>query len=61
MKPSQFAALIGFLFIAVWAALDFGDAIACLLGTLVFYLAFALYTGALSLADLQQRVSDTRR
>ena len=61
MKPTQFAALLGFLFIAAWAALDFGDAIACLVGTAVFYLAYALYSGKLSLADLQQRISSPRR
>jgi hypothetical protein len=32
MKTTQFAALLGFLFIAAWAALDFGDAILCLIG-----------------------------
>ena len=61
MKPTQFAALLGFLFVAAWAALDFGDAIACLLGTAVFYLAYALYAGELDLADIQQRASRTRR
>ena len=61
MTPTQFAALIGFLFAAVWAALDFGDAILCLVCAAVFSLAFALYRGTLSLADLQQRVSQPRR
>ena len=61
MKPTQFAALLGFLFIAAWAALDFGEAIACLVGAAIFYLAFALYTGKLSLADLQHRASRPRR
>ena len=61
MKPTQFAALLGFLFVAAWAALDFGDAIACLVGAAVFYVAFALYHGELNLADLQQRASRPRR
>ena len=61
MKPTQFAALLGFLFIAAWAALDFGDAIACLLGAAVFSIAPALYHGELDLPDLQQRASRTRR
>jgi hypothetical protein len=61
MKPTQFAALLGFLFIAVWAALDFGDAILCLIGAAIFYLGFALYQGELRLDDLQERVSPNRR
>ncbi len=61
MKPTQFAALLGFLFIAAWTALDFGDAIACLAGTAAFYLAVALYTGELSLADIQERASRPRQ
>jgi hypothetical protein len=61
MKPTQFAALFGFLFAVVWAALDFGDAILCLVCAAVFCLAYALYTGALSLSDLQDRFSQPRR
>ena len=61
MKPTQMAALLGFLFAVVWAALDFGDAILCLVCAAVFYLAFALYSGELSLSDIQQRVSQPRR
>jgi len=57
MKTTQFAALLGFLFIATWAALDFGDAIACLIGAAVFWLAAALHSGELDVADLQQRAS----
>ena len=61
MKPTQFAALLGFLFIAAWAALNFGDAILCLIGAAVFWAAAALYTGELDLADLQQRTSGRAR
>jgi hypothetical protein len=61
MKPPQFAALLGFLFVAVWAAGDFGDAILCLIGAAVFYLVSALYQGELSLDELQQRLSPNRR
>ena len=61
MKPTQFAALLGFLFAVVWAALDFGDAILCLICAAVFYAAFAIYSGELSLSDIQDRVSQQRR
>ena len=61
MKPTQFAALLGFLFVAVWAAGDFGDAILCLIGAAIFYLAYSLYRGELSLDELQQRLSSSRR
>ena len=61
MTSTQFAALLGFLFAAVWAALDFGDAILCLICAAVFYLAHGLYSGQLSLDDLQQRATQSRR
>jgi len=60
MRPQNFAGLIGFLFVAAWAALDFGDAILCLIGAAIFYLAAAVYTGELDLADLQQRAGGPR-
>lgn len=55
MTPPYFAALIGFLFVAAWAALGLGDAVLCLLGAAVFYAVTAFYRGELDLADLQQR------
>ncbi len=60
MKPQQLAALIGFLFVAAWATVSFGDAVLCLVGAAVFYLATAFYRGELDLAALQQRASQTR-
>jgi hypothetical protein len=55
MNPSQFFALLGFLFVAAWAALGFGDAILCLVGAGVFYLGMAYYRGELDLEALQHR------
>ena len=55
MTPSQLAGLLGFLFVAAWAALGFGDAILCLIGAAVFYLATALYRREIDLDALQQR------
>ena len=60
MTSQQFAALLGFLFVAAWAALSFGDAILCLLGAVVFLLASAFYRGELDLATLQERASGYR-
>lgn len=54
MTSPQLAAIMGFLFVAAWAALDFGDAILCLLGAAVFYGAVAVYRGELDLASFQQ-------
>jgi hypothetical protein len=61
MNPKQLAGLIGFLFIAAWIAFGFGDAILCLIGAAVFYLATAFYSGELDLTELQQRARRTNR
>jgi hypothetical protein len=60
MNPQQLAGLLGFLFVAAWASLDFGDAILCLVGAAVFYAATAFFRGELDLADLQQRAAPKR-
>ncbi len=60
MKPQQLAALIGFLFVAAWITVGFGDAILCLIGAAVFYLATAFYLGELDLEALQQRATGSR-
>jgi hypothetical protein len=57
MTSSQFAALLGFLFVAAWAGFGFGTAVLCLIGAIVFMLANAFYRGELDLAALQQRAS----
>jgi uncharacterized membrane protein len=55
MNAKQLAGLLGFLFVAAWIALGFGDAILCLVGAVVFYVATALYRGELDTTELQQR------
>ena len=55
MTAHQFAALLGFLFVAAWAAFGFGDAILCLIGAGVFWLASSFYRGELDLAAIQER------
>jgi hypothetical protein len=56
MRPGQFAAVLGFAFVAMWIAVDFGAAVLCLVGALVFYLGAALMLGQLDLVELQSRV-----
>ena len=60
MTSQQFAALLGFLFVAAWAAFGFGDAVLCLIGAGVFFLANAFYRGELDLAALAERASIAR-
>ena len=60
MNSQQLAAIIGFLFVAAWAALGFGDAILCLIGAVVFYAATAAYRGELDLSSLQSQGSQGR-
>jgi hypothetical protein len=60
MTSQQFAALLGFLFVAAWVAFGFGNAILCLIGAAVFMLATSFYRGELDLAALQERASGYR-
>ena len=60
MNPQQLAALLGFLFVAAWAALGFGDALLCAIGATVCYLVTAFYRGELDLDELQQRSGRSR-
>ncbi len=56
MTSKQFAALLGFVFVAAWIGFDFGDAILCLLGAVVFYLAAGVREGEIDLGELQDRL-----
>jgi len=60
MTSPQFAALLGFLFVAAWVAFGFGNAVLCLLGAGLFMLASAFYRGELDLAAIQERASGYR-
>lgn len=51
----QFAALLGFAFVAAWIAFGFGNAILCLLGAGVFYAIAAVAQGELDLGEMQNR------
>lgn len=61
MTSTQFAALLGFLFVAVWAGVGFGSAIACLLGAVVAYVVTAFLRGELDVGELQGRLSAARQ
>jgi len=52
----QFAALLGFAFVAAWIAFGFGNAILCLLGAAVFCAIAAVAQGELDLGDIQNRL-----
>ena len=57
MTPSkQFAALLGFAFVAAWIGFNFGYAVLCLLGAAIGYAVAAFAQGELDLGELQQRV-----
>jgi hypothetical protein len=57
MTTRQFAALVGFAFVAAWIALSVGYALLCLLGAAVFYALAAVVEGSVDLGALQARVT----
>ncbi len=61
MTSKQFAALLGFAFVAAWIGFGFGDAILCVVGALVLYLAAGVRDGEIDLAELQDRFGGGRR
>ena len=51
----HYLALLGFLFVAAWIGFNFGDAVLCLLGALVFYAIGSVLEGELDLGEMQSR------
>jgi hypothetical protein len=51
MSSKQFAAALGFAFVTVWITLNFGWAVLCLIGALVFYVAAVLIARATQSTD----------
>ncbi len=60
MTDTQFAAVLGFAFVAAWIAFGFGSAILCLVGAIAFYVAALFLRGDLDLAELQSRLGGGR-
>ncbi len=56
-----FLALLGFLFVAAWIALGFGDAVLCLLGAALFYTVGAVLDGEIDLGEMQDRMRSRQR
>jgi len=52
--------LLGFLFVAAWIILDFGDAVLCLLGAIVFYAIGSVLEGEIDLGEMQARMQRSR-
>ena len=52
------AAAAGFAFVAAWIGFSFGEALLCLLGAMVFWLAAGVLEGKVDLGALQSRFSN---
>lgn len=57
INNKQFAALLGFAFVAVWISLGFGYAILCLVGAGAFYFIALYLEGGVDVGELQARLS----
>lgn len=51
----QMAAVAGFAFVAAWIGFSFGEALLCLLGAGVGWLAVGVLQGSIDLGELQRR------
>ena len=60
MTTTQFAALLGFAFVAAWIAFGFGLGVLCLAGAAAFYAGALFLRGDLQLADVQSRLGQRR-
>ena len=57
MNDRQFAALLGFAFVAAWIGFSFGNALLCLVGAAAFYLLAGVAAGSVDLGELQERIT----
>lgn len=60
MRTEQFAALLAFAFVAVWAAVGFGAAVLALIVAGVVYAVSRFAAGDLDVADVRERVEGAR-
>jgi hypothetical protein len=56
IDPKYLAAFLGFAFVAMWIAVDFGAAILCLLGAAAFWGFAAYLRRELDLTQIQERL-----
>jgi hypothetical protein len=61
MTGRQFAAALGFAFVALWITLSFGWALLCLAGAAAFYLVALVLERALAGITLQELASRVMR
>jgi large-conductance mechanosensitive channel len=52
----HYLGLLGFLFVAAWIGFDFGQAVLCLVGAVIFYLIGEVVQGELDLGEMQARM-----
>ena len=52
----HYLGLLGFLFVAAWIAFNFGYAVLCLVGAVVFYAIGAFLEGEWNVSDVQSRM-----
>lgn len=57
IERRQLAAVAGFAFVAAWIGFSFGEALLCLVGAAVFWLAAGVIEGKIDLGELQSRLS----
>jgi hypothetical protein len=55
IDPKFVAAVLGFAFVAMWIAVDFGAAVLCLVGAIVFWGIAAFVRRELDVAQIQSR------
>jgi hypothetical protein len=54
------AAILGFAFVWIWIRIDFGSAILCLLGAIIFAFVASLVRGDVRIEELQERFGRRR-
>jgi len=59
MTPKQFAAVLGFAFVAAVIGFNFGYALLCLLGAGAGWAAASFFQGEFDLGDIQSRLGSS--
>lgn len=61
MTQQQFAAILGFAFVAIWIASSLGDAVLCLLGAAAFWVVSSYLQGELDLQGINERLQGSQQ